>query len=566
MEPKICPRCGAINPQGAMGCSRCAMPFFAPPPPMPPKKKKKSLKFAKALVLLIVASLMLLSVFTPIITVYVDMEEYGTADMDLAPYDFLILLADNVHFDTAEELQDSKLYIKAGALWEEFRNSISEDEMYYYYDDTALSEYTYTAYRLYLRSEKIGFYMPLLVSAGLSLCYIALVIIVFIFALKALINQVKGKGDTFAKALKRFVLVPFMLGAISLSTNGFAKEYGGAEIGGTGALIMVLSVISLTFFIVARIVEQKGKLVTNKMVLRGATLIVAFMCLGATTSAYLNVDITTNFDELLYSTQASTEIGIDFFGTITKTGIDNVRTDGEYGIDALLTQLRELDQYDVEAGTARDIVNRITLAALVNKMGRGTGVFATQYYVIMLFFAAVSIVAANSIIYMTTGEEKHRIGKIAKITAVCAAGVALIIVVIQYFVLNSAIFDQGFARSIQFYLSETLFEAVIHAVGFLIIPLGKELDPIKVKQREEEKERRRMEEEARLAYMQYRQMYMYQQRPQGMPPQMQGGWQNGYYQPPIQQQWTPPQENEVPKAPAKEAPKETPGEESSEAK
>ncbi len=455
-EKIICVACGGENPATAKFCMACgeklALPETAPmaeaalvveeaaslavAPSAMEEASPKRVTYTRVMslvrggVCLLLSLVLLILSFMPVMTYRIDMNELtvgeikGEASLRFSVIDNLCFFFDSFYQYDEDDIVESELYERltdaTEAMAEEAEDLDKGDELSAE-GKRYFREIVMTTARLGMRSEDVSLPVAIAVSAALTLTYVIVALVLFIFSLIHLTRLFIRESDLEGKVVRLICFMPFLIifahFATRVSLAGIELVAGKASMG-AAAVGIVACALAIAFFITERIVSavRSRTFRLRRTIVNGVTVALAVLTVCMLFTPVINTRLTAVFDGRESEKTVSAPVGVEgfLFLDISREEMDekldemgeSKATKYEY----LMERMRYVSYYtvkEVRDGAADGFVMDFladTFVALVGEYGKP---MLITPYVFLLSALFVALVAKKSLSYLCLGRRKR---------------------------------------------------------------------------------------------------------------------------------------------------------------
>ncbi len=304
---------------------------------------KKSLPmFLKTLIILVISGILLVSAFLPIVSYSTDefegMDLDETLTINMSPVRNVVLMFDSFANKDNEDIADSDLADEVNDLLKDLEDEIEAD-----YDDIEISskgmrmisKMVYLELRMGLQSEDNAMRIPFIISSFASLAYIALVIVLFVFALLNFLAYFGGKEVNIKKTVMFLCAIPAALILNYFATANamygvYMSQIADGELGVGTVLGIVFSVLAIAALITFAFVFDRVKFNLKRYLVRIGVLVVAFVALMSVFMPLSSVSLEGKFAGRNSKTKVSVMQTAGYFGALAATDDEKDAWDKAY--------------------------------------------------------------------------------------------------------------------------------------------------------------------------------------------------------------------------------------------
>ena len=467
-----CRNCGRQCLAGDSFCPTCGLPLdpvkgertrevvHERKPRSPVASRFLSVKFFRNAAILLLSLLVLVTAFVPLVQGDTGTEINALVGIPVkiefrfGGMDFITFFFDNLHNDTAKEIEESRLcdrLLDAEAEAEQTFKGVTNTNDLTRDQKQLIERLMHLSLRVMLRSEDAAFAPSLLFAAVTSLLYMLFAVAFFVFALLNLLFHLLGRRDLISAALRFLCLVP----GATLVLNYAARMWLGntfLHIAPAGTIVwsvagaLVLVVVVMIIGLATRTVRFR----TGALVRTLCVSVCAFVMLSVLLLAPLSVKLTGKFPSLMddilpgetgAEAPASTvkaRLDWSFFDAISMT--ENDLEDFDAKTFAALSALSAFKRSDYSRGTmgATGVLHTATAYVLHMATGDGSGmdVFAFLPAIALLAALATAWMLGEGLLYLATGRSKRQTYKAAKLSACIFSFLLLVLLIVTVIIFN----------------------------------------------------------------------------------------------------------------------------------
>ncbi|MBR2612116.1 MAG: zinc ribbon domain-containing protein [Clostridia bacterium] len=436
-KQKVCRKCKLIFPAEKRFCLRCGEALIEKDSLLRKKSKKDWFSITKQLVLPLIALLFLVFSFLPVfqwdLGESLDVNE--KIPVRFSAMDNVIVMFDAAMDDTAEDIQNSRLYEKFEDIMEEIKDReidpTDEDLRLSRSDKRLLEQFTKISMRLTLRSETTKLTAKYVVSAVVSVLYICFAIVLFIFALITAIRTIKGESVCKTIVQKLLAFSPFAV-LITYFVNKNIVFIPTKPALNIVPLIVVIAYI-ITYTILVLIKEKKMSIKT--IVFKSLAVVLSFIMVCSVFGGFFTVGVKGIFKNGSEERTAETTLDISYYlnhEMDEETLEDLVDVSQPEKIKTILSTLPGLfSAKEIREGVADNAISNATLQVALYMFEDVTTVFALLYYLVILLAVFAGIFGSNVLVSMMSCAQQEK-----NILNYISSAIAAVLTIIT-FVLNT---------------------------------------------------------------------------------------------------------------------------------
>ena len=300
-------------------------------------ENRKNPAFIKLIILLLISISLTIFSFLPIINYTYEDEMYdgteieGTINVKISPIRNIVLMFDSFKDDPFENIEDSELFSKYEDLEEDLWEIEDEEELTSE-EEKAFAKLLYLNARINLQSERTRVKLPFIAGTLISLGYIFLTVLLFVYIIQCTLSLLVGKDVDEKKILKVLSAIP-----ISIILNYFTTSsamyktyfFAGADVKlGSGVILsLIFSLLSIIGWFVYSCYFKGFKFDIKRHGSRVITLVVAFFALMTIFMPVMKMSLTAEFEGRSTDTTVKVPYKSAFFGALDIT--DDERRDYE---------------------------------------------------------------------------------------------------------------------------------------------------------------------------------------------------------------------------------------------
>lgn len=443
------------------------------------KKKTKIINLIKLITLSTLSLVMFIMAFLPIYKVEQKISGEKVS-VSINAIDNVIFMFDSFHSETYDELEDSDLYYQLEELEEEVEDIYEEDGEITPEVQRIISKYAKIFARLNLRSEDVSTTPSIITNGIISLTYLVISAITFIFAvIKLLANlEVLRTNKNLLIVYKLLVLTlgfAIILTALNVNTERLAK------IGGGALTTFIVFGIAFTSIIILNILNG-AKFKISNLITRSISTIVAILVIALAFSPVFSAEITANFDngnKRTATTKFENEIYEEFF-SISDEDMETIdyikslnKTSKKERFEEMALFLSGYTPQEIKKGEANYQIAYLIGTVFLSKSVDGIStIFAfTTLFFILALISATSLLIDN-LKYFMTGKSDKISNMNNKILTLVFTAIAFILNIIFVITTNNML--STYIPSIELILTAGPMIMLLFAIVLVCLPYKKE--------------------------------------------------------------------------------------------
>lgn len=490
-EASCCEKCGKAVSSDSLYCPWCGACIgkkVTEAQSSVAKKKKTAGDIVKRSAVLLVSILLLVMAFLPIGKISASTMGYKI-DMRVSAFDSVVFFFDTLDDMLTSEIEDSAIYEELEELATELEDEYSND----WQDGEELDELepvVKLTLRMVLKSNAIDFRSDYLVTAVISIIYIAVAVVLFVFSVLSFIALFVKRMPDFSKlCVSLLALEPIiaLTTVIAFSLTYYALQVSANDVKASAGvcaapiIIIAASVVLLAVFALWRIIEEKPKASAKGIVFRSLSAAFSLALMLLAFAPVMTTTAEANFKGRVEPVEGTVGIRGSFFGELN---LSEYIVEEEYDIrsddmvlSALKSNFSKLSKYTkngYENGKA-DMINHLLLADFIVGFGayEFSWVFGLGNVFMILCVAGSGLILWQNLLAVAIGiSPKKRWTVTAKIISAASAVIVLALVIV---IISIAGFNIDWAKDIEYSVnvSWATIASVVIAAACAALPMRK---------------------------------------------------------------------------------------------
>lgn len=465
-----CPACGARCGGRSRFCNMCGAPIPAPTVnTADPEKKElgfgKIAPIVRNILLLAVSLVLLITAFTSIVRldfgeISRDTEGYY---YDVSPVETIVIFANSLYNLNDEEMEDNRLYDRLEDVMEDLGDALTEEK----FEDLSKREQrdaktlVKLTVRLAMRHEDAVSGPSVFFAALLSVAYVALGILAFVFATVNLVGFFIGGKSRFsvASTLSVFaaMLLPVLHYAIHVLLSHSSTEFSFTEqmykVGAGVVISLVVVGVFVAYCLVERILLVRHTISVKRCIVNAIVILLCVVMLILVSAPAVGITAETELSGKSEEREIKVNLGSSFYGNfeMNEETIEDVYDSmgsttvaKESFVKGLLGRFGLYTASDVRRGLADHVaVSILTYTMIYGYEPEMVSVFAYTQAFATLAAILVSVVLAHCVLYFVLGEKKRWVDIICSLAAVLSFALEIAFIAIHTVSVNNTLSDCG---------------------------------------------------------------------------------------------------------------------------
>ena len=431
-----CPACGTECVDYSRFCNICGSSLVAKPAEVEKKPREKKISFgkiaplARGILLLAVALILLVTAFTPILRL-----DFGEVSRDLdgyyydvSPVETVVIFANSLYNLTDEEIADTRLYDRLQDVVDDLGDALNQEkfEDLSKQDQRDAKKLITLTVRLAVRHEDTVSAPSILLAAILSIAYIALGILAFVFAVINFVAYFTGRGGCFSLTATLSVFAAMLLPVLHYSIcnmlSGSSADISFTEDMyrvGAGVVISLIAIgIFVAYCIVERIFLAKDSISIKRYVVNAVVVILCIVMLILVAAPVVGITAETELSGKSDESEITVNLGSTFYNNfeLTEKAIEELYDEmggtsvaKESYVSGIVNRFGLYTSSDIRRGKADHVaVSILTYTLIYGFAPDAVRSFACTQVFTVLAAALVAVVLARAVIFFVLGEKRRR--------------------------------------------------------------------------------------------------------------------------------------------------------------
>ena len=491
-----CPVCGTECVDHSRFCNMCGNALAVEPSVTEEKSKKhkpvleKIAHIVRNSLLLAVALVLLVTAFTPILRI-----DFGELDRSLdgyyynvSPVETVVIFANSLYNLTDEELEDTRIYDRLQDVVESLGDALDEES----FEDLSREEQrdAKTLIRLTVRAamrhEDSVSVPSVLLAALLSVAYIALAILAFIFAVINFVSCLTGGAGRFSLAATLSVfaamLLPVLHYGICTMFAGSSADISFTEemyrVGGGVVISLIAIGIFVAYCIVERILLARHTISIRRYVVNAVVVLLCIVMLILVAAPVVGITAETEISGKDNKWDVKVNLGASFYKNfeLTEESIEEIYDSmggtsvaKESYVSGLVSRFGLYTSSEIRRGKADHVAVSILAYAMIYGFAPTAVIpFAYVQMFTMLTAVLLAVLLARAVCFFVLGEKKKNMADIIfSAVAVLSTLGQIAFIVIHTVNVNNILGDCGLKAS-EIYAHICAAPIVIAVLGVLV--------------------------------------------------------------------------------------------------